>query len=128
VVSLLSLVHPSGTYYHTPKSHCSLGIFSTTRRSHTSKNCKINRSPCVNVSTAPDNEYMSPAPSLGLDKLCSEFCLLFYSLMLQFSAHYSFNFTYYSFTMTIILFGNAYINNIIQLHQHLLYCNIADIF
>ena len=53
-------------------------------------------------------------PALGLDKLCSEFCLLFYSLMLQFSAHYSFNFTYYSFTMTIILFGNAYINNIVQ--------------
>ena len=66
-------------------------------------------------------------PPVGLDKLCSEFCLLFYSLMLQFSAHYSSNFTYYSFTMTIILFGNAYTNNIIQLHQHLLYCNIADI-
>ena len=60
---------------------------------------------------------------VGLDKLCSEFCLLFYSLMLQFSAHYSFNFTYYSFTMTIILFRNAHTNNIIQLHQHLLYCN-----
>ena len=60
---------------------------------------------------------------VGLDKLCSEFCLLFYSLMLQFSAYYSFNFTYYSFTMTIILFRNAHTNNIIQLHQHLLYCN-----
>ena len=47
--------------------------------------------------------------------------------MLQFSAHYSFNFTYYSSTMTIILFRNAYTNNVIQLHQHLLYCNIADI-